>query len=284
MSTERISMQNNAIQNPHMQKSLSIADVIGAGKLIKPVAYDTVSLALESFDIVNKIWKRHEAEEFDIEKESFGTGGFRHPFRATKKGKLWVVKKFREDTWHTLEPLLGDITLAYHTRKQVQMHMAAKEILNRLKKNIKDIEEFFGEMFSYDTIYFALLGDLPVTLEPFLPGKFCKYINNNGIPEKPGPGDEDLYEKAEAVSHFSLAESGGKLLLLDLQGVGHNLCDPEIATSSINQNGQDEQFFCAGNPQDHAYETFFAYHVCNTYCRLLSLKHIDPENQYIKKI
>ena len=117
MSTDRISTQNNAIQNPHIQKSLAIADLIGAGKLIKPVAHDTVSLALESFDIVNKIRKRHEAEEFDIEKESFGTWGFRHAFRVTKKGKLWVVKKFREVTWHTLEPLLGDITLAYHTRK-----------------------------------------------------------------------------------------------------------------------------------------------------------------------
>ena len=30
-----------------------------------------------------------------------------------------------------------------------------------------------------------------------------------------------LFEKAEAVSHFSLADSGGILLLLDLQGVKH---------------------------------------------------------------
>ena len=80
--------------------------------------------------------------------------------------------------------------------------------MNWLKKNIKDIEEIFGEVFSYDTIYFALHGDLLVTLEPFLPGKFCKYVNNNGIPEKPSPGDKDLYEKAEAVSLFSLADSG----------------------------------------------------------------------------
>ena len=112
------------------------------------------------------------------------------------------MKKFREDTWHTLEPLLGDTSLNDHTRKQVQMHMAAKGTFNRLKKDVNDVKEFFGEVFSYDTIYFALLGDLPVTLGPFLPDKFCKYVNNNGIPGKPGPGDKDLYVKAVAVYSF----------------------------------------------------------------------------------
>ena len=53
-------------------------------------------------------------------------------------------------------------------------------------------------------------------------GKCCKYVNNNGFPEKSDPGDKDLYDKAEVVSRFSLADSGGKLLLLDLKGVGHN--------------------------------------------------------------
>lgn len=239
------------------------------------------SLPLQSFDIVNKVWHKHEAEDFEIEKESFETGGFRHAFRATRRGKLLVVKKFREDTWLTLEPILGDTTLNDHTRKQVQMHMAAKGILNWFKKDVTDVKEFFGEVFSYDTINFALLGDLPVTVEPFLPGKFCKYVNNNSIPGIPGPGDKDLFEKAEAVSHFSLADSGGKLLLLDLQGAGHRLCDPEIATSSKIQNEQNEQLFCAGNLQDHAFENFAAHHVCNTYCRLLSLKELflDPASQ-----
>ena len=189
------------------------------------------------------------------------------------------MKKFREDTWCIPKPLLGDkqgatATLNDQTRKQVQMHMVAKGILNQLKKEVNDVKEFFGEVFSYDTINFVLLGDLPMTMKPFLLGEFCKCVNSNGIPGKPGPGDKDLYEKAEAVSHFLLADSGGKLLLLDLQGVGHNLCDPEIATSSMLQNGQNEQLFCAGYLQDDVFESFSAHHVCNMYCRLLSLKQI----------
>eukprot|EP00795_Rhopilema_esculentum_P014601 gene14601-5680_t len=83
--------------------------------------------------------------------------------------------------------------------------------------------------------------------------------NNNGIPDKP-----------EAVSHFSLADNGGRLVLLDLQGVGHKLCDPEIGTSSRLQNGQDEQLLCAGNLRDPVFENCFIHHVCNTYCRQLS--------------
>ena len=39
-------------------------------------------------------------------------------------------------------------------------------------------------------------------------GKTCGNSNNNGIPEKPSPGDKD--------------ESGVKLLLLHLQSAGHN--------------------------------------------------------------
>ena len=77
-----------------------------------------------------------------------------------------MVKKFRADTWYTIEPLLGDTSLNDHTRKQVQMHMAAEGILNRLKKVVNDVKEFFREVYSYDTVFFALLNDLQLTLEP----------------------------------------------------------------------------------------------------------------------
>ena len=68
-----------------------------------------------------------------------------------------MVKKFRADTWHTIEPLLGDTSLNDHTRKQVQMHMAAEGILNRLKKVVNDVKEFFREVYSYDTVFLHCL-------------------------------------------------------------------------------------------------------------------------------
>ena len=72
----RTSTQINNTQSSHIPKSVSIDDLIGAGKLITPIEHETVSLALESFDILNKVWHKHDAEDFKIEKESFGTGGF----------------------------------------------------------------------------------------------------------------------------------------------------------------------------------------------------------------
>ena len=47
MSFAGILTQKNGVQTSHIPKSLSIADLTGARKLIKPVAHDTVSLTLE---------------------------------------------------------------------------------------------------------------------------------------------------------------------------------------------------------------------------------------------
>ena len=79
----------------------------------------------------------------------------------------WVVRKFQAEHMGNITPLLGDTTIVEHTRKQVQMHMAAKGILNRFEKKIEE-KELFGFIFSYDEICFSMMGDVPVTVEPFL--------------------------------------------------------------------------------------------------------------------
>eukprot|EP00794_Sanderia_malayensis_P006543 gene6543-7281_t len=90
---------------------------------------------------------------------------------------------------------------------------------------------------------------VPVTVEPFLPGTLVKYVNINGEPSTPDIVDKDIYEKAVAVCHFSFLDSEGKLLLLDLEGVGYKLRDPEIAISSFAACtiNDPEKLFCAGN-------------------------------------
>ncbi len=64
MSFAGASTQKNNIQTSNIPKSLSIADLICAGKLIKPIEDDRISLTLQSFDIVDKVWHKHEAEDF----------------------------------------------------------------------------------------------------------------------------------------------------------------------------------------------------------------------------
>lgn len=80
-------------------------------------------------------------------------------------------------------------------------------------------------------------------------------------------------QKAECLSHFSYDISNSQLLVVDLQGSGHMLYDPEIATAQILDS--DEEFlFCAGNLNVLAIATFVKAHVCNKFCHLLGLKQL----------
>lgn len=68
-------------------------------------------------------------------------------------------------------------------------------------------------------------------------------------------GDEVIGQKTECLSHFSYDISNSQLLVVDLQGSGHMLYDPEIVTAQMFDN--DEEFlFCAGNLNVLAIATF----------------------------
>ena len=51
--------------------------------------------------------------------------------------------------------------------------------------------------------------------------------------------------KAESFVHYSFVKSGKQLIIVDLQGVGFVLCDPEIASSEL-YDESDGIYFCAG--------------------------------------
>jgi len=71
-----------------------------------------------------------------------------------------------------------------------------------------------------------------ITVEKYLEGEFQKYINNTGDVF----GGSELTMKAEAFSHFTYQKSGQQLMVVDIQGVSHQLFDPEIATSTLMDN------------------------------------------------
>ena len=77
--------------------------------------------------------------------------------------------------------------------------------------------------------------------------------------------------KAEAFSHFTYQKSGQQLMVVDIQGVGHQLFDPEIATSTLMDDDMSI-FFCCGNLSTQAITKFKAVHVCNKFCNMLELK------------
>ena len=114
---------------------------------------------------------------------------------------------------------------------------------------------------------FNLLGEY-VTIEEFIKSDFRKFVNNDGSISS----EKTTYcQKAECLMHFSFEKSDCKLMLLDIQGAGDSLCDPEIASSEL-LSEEDEYQFCTGNLSVEAISKFCQNHSCNAYCKSIGLK------------
>lgn len=60
-----------------MPKSVSIGDVLKAGKLCVPKVETQAKLILEQYDLTNQIWFKKEEQLLTIQGEKFAEGGFR---------------------------------------------------------------------------------------------------------------------------------------------------------------------------------------------------------------
>ena len=128
----------------------------------------------------------------------------------------------------------------------------------------------FGDTFSYTKVYFGKLNGECVTVEKFLDGTspFSKYANNT---RDIYPDGSEVYLKAETFVHYTYIKSGTKLMVVDIQGKGHHLCDPEIASADLRDANDQTILFCSGNLSYTATERLKEVHVCNKYCTLLKL-------------
>ena len=239
-------------------KSVSVATLLEARKLITPPDVTRTKLRLESFNVAEKKWVELPVFEIMKENKPFAEGGFREAFLATevlpnnKSGKKWVVKTYKSG--HMDEVLTNiRMTEEQHTRKQVQMHCVAHNIAVSMSRKCP-FE--FGESFSYNKVYFSSMEGVPVTVEEYIPGHFVKYINNNGRIADASPLlGKIMLQKAECFAHYSYIHTQRKMMVLDLQGVNYMLCDPEISTSTLVEDG--ELNFCSGNLSTDAITTFF---------------------------
>lgn len=163
-------------------------------------------------------------------------------------------------------------TVEIHTKKVVQMHTLAKNFADQLALKVqKDDLLEFGQALQYGKLYFGKELDNGefVTVEEYIDGNFVKYLNNNGMV---CVKTSALSEKAECLAHFSYEKSSHKLMVLDIQGTGHKLYDPEIASSELLEN--DEFLFCTGNLSQTAIDTFIGSHRCSIYCKSLGLPEL----------
>lgn len=81
-----------------------------------------------------------------------------------------------------------------------------------------------------------------VSIEEYIDGDFIKQIENNGDVCEKGT----VCDKAEAFVHFTHEKSEGKLIVLDIQGAGYTLYEPEIASLDLLSDDGTCQF-CTGN-------------------------------------
>ncbi len=128
------------------------------------------------------------------------------------------------------------------------MHAVTRHIASKF--NLKVPAEF-GKCFKYNRCYYTSVTDQPATVEEFVPGSFTKIINSNGIiiPFAQDAVDEikQMPLKAECLVHNSYESSYRKLMLLDIQGMGYQLFDPEIATNKVQDEEDSELYFFCGN-------------------------------------
>ena len=110
-----------------------------------------------------------------------------------------------------------------------------------------------------------------MTIEIFQSGEFVKYINNDGhiIPFE--NRKEQLL--AEILTHFSYVKSKKKLLLVDIQGTGYKLFDPEIATSDGSFDVEN-LMFCMGYLSTVTIDDFFNERKCNDFCKSAGLQPV----------
>ena len=111
-------------------------------------------------------------------------------------------------------------------------------------------------------------------VEKFISGTFQKYINNDGTIVNGVETSADDLKKVEAFVHYTYKKSEGNLMVLDIQGIGNILCDPEIATEDI-VDIDDEFLFCLGNLATNAIQAFLGVHECNAYCGAVNI--LDKE-------
>lgn len=164
--------------------SISVAQLLLAGKFVKPISSTRATLELEAFKIKEKEWKKEKEIDISIEDVKFASGGFRDAFKGIQGrcGQKWVIKRYNEKAKTSITDVLK-FNIEVHTRKQVQMHTVARELTKKFSANVPSA---FGETFHYNKVYFSYFKGEPVTVEEFVPGNFSKYVNNDGKLNKLG--------------------------------------------------------------------------------------------------
>jgi hypothetical protein len=113
-------------------------------------------------------------------------------------------------------------------------------------------------------------------VERFIEGDYIKYNSNSGFVEE-GVSEDGTHLEAQgylrrtpqAFSHYTYEQSGKRCMVVDMQGVGDLMTDPQMHTI--------DQSWGAGDLGATGFAKFFHSHICNPVCRFLSLPEFALE-------
>ena len=260
------------VATPMVPRSISVTQMLKLGKVVK----STQVIDLFQFDVSRMTWSTvPKPVEFSVSNHLLGEGAFRKAYTAETvhkefSGLTWVIKEYNSRA----VDIIGETnqTVEAHTKKVVQMHCLAQNFASQCKGQIEQagLQESLGKELQYGNIYLGKKGEDCVTVEEYVEGDFDKYINNDGAICY--GKDEVISSKAECLAHFSYEKSNHELMLLDIQGCGYRLFDPEIASTTLMDG--NEILFTTGNLSKEAIDTFIKEHVCNVYCNQLKLQRL----------
>lgn len=186
----------------------------------------------------------------NIERTPFAEGNLRRSYKMkdfTKPDGLDLyVAKASKDKYEDISTYFLDIEMQ-------AMCQALAEQYNRRQppKKVQFIDAFLIECFQQ-------AGSPIFACEPYIEGKYVKYSNNWGFVSS---HDRNT---PHAFSHFTHHISGGKYIVVDVQGVGDKYTDPQV-------HSFDGKGFGKGNCGSEGISKFFATHKCNVLCKMLGL-------------
>jgi hypothetical protein len=108
-------------------------------------------------------------------------------------------------------------------------------------------------------------------LEPFLPGEYKKFNNNNGY-----VSSSAARCTPQTFSHVTYHFSGGAVMVTDIQGVGNIFTDPQIHSLDGKEYGR-------GNLGERGMRKFLDSHTCTQLCAFFNLPRLEKKSKRPEK-